>query len=143
MAHIARCTVALIAVLLFSATQTQASPDIVPGMWEITTQIDMPGLPMAIPKNTMQQCLDSKDVVPSMGTEQANCTVNSTKVSGNTVTWDIKCKQEGMNSSSKGTITYNGTSFKGTATITMTSQEMGTRTMNQTMEGKRVGKCTK
>ncbi len=141
MIHIARCVVVLIAVLLFSASAVLAAPDIVPGMWEITTQMNMPGMPMAMPKNTMKRCLDSKDVVPAMPDEQQDCTVKDIKVKGNTVTWTIHCKTQGMVSTSKGSVTYSGMSFSGTATITMTG-EMGTQNMTQTMEGKRVGECT-
>ncbi len=141
MIHIARSIAVLTAVLLFSASAVHAAPDIVPGMWEITTQVNMPGMPMAMPKNTMKRCLDSKDVVPTTSTEQEGCTVKDMKVSGNTVTWTIHCETQGMVSTSKGSVTYRGTSFSGTATITMTG-EMGAQNMTQTMEGKRIGKCT-
>lgn len=142
MRHIAKSIIILTAIILFSASPALAAPDIVPGMWEITTQVSMAGMPMAMPKNTMQQCLDKKDLVPGASAEQDGCKMKSTKITGNTVTWELHCKTDGTKTKSKGSITYRGTSFSGSININMTG-ESGTQSMKQTMEGKRIGKCTK
>ena len=107
------------------------------GKWEITNTIEMQGMPAGMMKpRTITTCLSQKDYVPK-DTEQKDCTMKDLKVDGNTVNWEILCK----NSSGKGTVTYAGSTFDG---VMETIMKEGGKEMNarMTMKGKYLGPCT-
>ena len=107
------------------------------GKWEITSTMEMKGMPAGMAKpHTMTTCLSQKDYVPK-DTEQKDCTMKDLKVEGNTVNWEMLCK----NSSGKGTVTYAGSTFDG---VMETMMKEGGKEMNakMTMKGKYLGPCT-
>jgi hypothetical protein len=117
------------------------------GKWEITTEMDMPGLPMKMPAHTTTQCITKEDVAdPQKALPQgqppgrggnSDCKVSDYKTVGDKVTWTMKCEgREPMTGT--GEITYAAESYKGTMTINRAGQ-----TMTMKYSGKRVGDCTK
>lgn len=107
------------------------------GKWEITNTINMQGMPAAMMKpHTMTACLSQKDYVPK-DTQQKDCTMKDLNVDGNTVSWEMLCK----NSSGKGTVTYAGSTFDGVmeTIIKEGGKEM---TAKMTMKGRYLGPCT-
>jgi hypothetical protein len=108
------------------------------GQWEITTSLEMAGMPPGMMKpQTFTTCLSQKDSVPKGG-EQTDCTVRDSKIEGNTVTWAVVCKD----STGKGRVTYAGNSFDGVMETTM--KEGGKdMTAKMTMKGKHLGPCPK
>ncbi|MEN8256367.1 MAG: DUF3617 family protein [Thermodesulfobacteriota bacterium] len=115
-------------------------PDLEEGMWEITTEVNMPGMPMKIPAMVYRQCLTKDDVVPKQGSaNQEICTYSSPKVKGNTVSWSMECKSPGGKTKSETEITYRGASFDGTMTMSMSGAvEMSGE---NTISGRRIGEC--
>jgi hypothetical protein len=119
---------------------TGGDPDLEEGMWEITTEINMPGMPMKIPPMVYQQCLTKEDVVPKQGpVNQEICTYSSPKTRGNTVRWSVECKSPGGKTKNEGEITYNGTTFDGTITMSMTGA-INMSGINK-ISGRRIGAC--
>ncbi len=115
-------------------------PDLEEGMWEITTEVNMPGMPMKIPPMVYRQCLTTENVVPKQGpAEQEICTYSSPKTKGNSVSWSAECKSPGGTTKNEGEITYKGTRFEGTLTMSMT----GVIAMSGTnsISGRRIGEC--
>ena len=107
------------------------------GKWEITNTFEMQGMPAGMAKpHTITTCLSQKDYVPK-DTEQKDCTMKDLKVEGNTVHWEMLCK----NSSGKGMVTYAGSTFDG---VMETMMKEGGKEMNakMTMKGKYLGPCT-
>jgi len=107
------------------------------GKWEITNTLEMKGMPAGMSKpHTITTCLSQKDYVPKES-EQKDCTMKDLKVEGNTVNWEMLCK----NSSGKGSVTYAGTTFDG---VMETMMKEGGKEMNarMTMKGKYLGPCT-
>jgi len=107
------------------------------GKWEITNTLEMQGMPAGMAKpHTFTTCLSQKDYVPK-DNEQKNCTMKDLKVEGNTVNWEMLCK----NSSGKGSVTYAGSTFDG---VMETMMKEGGKEMNakMTMKGKYLGPCT-
>lgn len=130
----------------FSTAESVADgPAYMEGQWEITSTMKIPGMPKGMNKPiTYKVCMDKKNAVPPMkdrqDTKDDQCEMAEQKVSGNTVTYKIKCKDGTV---SKGRITYSKTSFEGDTTTTVKSE--GTRTMRikSVMEGKYLGPCPK
>ena len=84
----------VISIALFSGI-TAAEPNLNPGKWEISTEMDMPGMPMKIPPVTHTQCLTKEDFVPKGKDASDQCRVSDLKQDGDTVSWKISCSGEG------------------------------------------------
>lgn len=114
------------------------------GRWEISTEMEMPGLPMKIPATKTTQCItkeqasDPNQSLPKGNQDKnSDCRVTDQKVVGNTVTWTMKC--EGKNAlTGHGEITYGTNVYDGWMKMTTDGGEM---TMKY--KGKRLGDCTK
>jgi len=119
-----------------------ASPNMQDGKWEITTTMDMKGLPVQMKPIKTTVCLDQKDVVPQKPQKNEDCKMISNKVEGNTVTWVMQCKDKNGTMDSTGKITYKGNSFDGTVNMDINGKQ-GKQHMAQKMSGKRIGDCTK
>ncbi len=127
--------------LSFSAV---AAPNMQPGMWEITTKMEMAGMEgmPAMPPQTLRQCIRPADVQSGSSTVpkgDPQCEIKDYRMQGNTASWRMECK--GANAmSGSGSMTYSGTSYSGKTQFTM-KEEGQSMTMHQTFNGKRVGDC--
>ncbi len=83
-----------------------AEPDVHTGLWEITVKSKMQGMPMQVPAITHRQCITKEDLVPKSQDPGQECTIEDHTVSGNTVTWRIRCVQQGNTMAGQGRITY-------------------------------------
>lgn len=128
------------AALLLAGTPGYAI-DTQPGLWEITTQMNMPSSSVEMPAMTHRTCITREDLVPMDQQQMDNCTLESSETSGNTIEWTMACNQDGMKSQGKGRITYTGASYQGTMKIEMDIPEMGHEVMTQKLSGKRIGDC--
>ncbi|MBS1212757.1 MAG: hypothetical protein H6R26_1374 [Proteobacteria bacterium] len=125
--------------------QVQAGPDMRPGLWEITMQLEMPGMPMAMPPVKQTMCFTQQDVesgaktVPQDSPDNpTHCKPENFNMRGNTATWTLKCD----NMAGTGSMTYSGDSYSGSSDISMT-MEGETQQMKQTFSGRRLGDCQK
>ena len=128
-------------ILLLSAASNISAgemPDVREGMWEITTQVNMPGMQMSA--STHRQCLTQNQFVPQDPQNQ-NCQVLDVKTTGTTVTWTMKCSEQGSQVEGNGSIAYSGESFSGTFAMKVADPSGKKMTMNSTLTGRRVGNC--
>jgi len=108
-----------------------------PGKWEITTQMDMPGMQM--PARTFIKCITKEDAanvesaIPR-GRNDASCTLSDVKVDGNTVSWKMNCEERKV--SGEGKITYENDAYSGEMHMKTPDHEMTIK-----HSGKRVGDC--
>ncbi len=105
------------------------------GQWEITTTMEMPGMPKPHTMTTTT-CLTQKDPVAKID-EKNNCKMENLTTVGNTVTWKIVCPE----TTSRGSITYAGATYDG---IMETNMKMEGKdvTSKLTMKGKYIGPCS-
>ncbi len=127
------CIIATL-LFLFFASLSFAAPNMEDGLWEITTTIDMPGMPSK--SFTHSSCLTKEKAVPQ--TTESSCTLKDVKTQGNTVTWTLVCKE----ATSKGKVTYGRTTMDGIFETTVKSDGQ-TMTIKNIMKGKRIGPCNK
>ncbi len=132
----------ILALVWFTGAQA-AEPNMKDGLWEITTKIEMKGLPANMPPNVTKQCLTKKDSVPQSKEKNTNCKMIDQKVSGNTVTWFMVCKEKDSTVESKGIITYKGDTFDGTTTTNIKDKSGKAQQVSTKMSGKRLGPCDK
>ena len=124
------------------------SQEIKPGLWEITTTVEIPGMPsnmksmMNTLTNTYQQCISEEDPFPKPqqgmmgGDESSNCKVVKSESNENNLKWIVECMDNGEKTVMSGDITYNGNSFEGTMNVE--GQETN---MTIHMKGSRIGDC--
>lgn len=128
------------ALLFIWSTIAAAGPNIQDGMWEITTKVDMQGMP-AMPPMKYTQCLTSKDYIPQQQEEEMDCKITNNKTTGDTVTWSVRCRDKNGTYESTGKITYKANSFSGVVNMTINDKSEGKMQMTQQMTGKRIGNC--
>ena len=131
-----KLAVAILSVLVVPAV-TFAATNMRDGYWEMTTTMEMPGMPMQIPPTQMKHCFTKEDVKDQKKTiaGNENCTVTDLKETGNKVTWKMKCSGEGAGESSGETV-FNGDSFQTNMKMQAEGQDM---VMN--VKAKRIGDC--
>jgi hypothetical protein len=116
------------------------------GKWEVTTKTKMEGLPFPIPVTpvTVTECLTKEDLVPKAGNKDKHCDVTDQNITGNKVTWKVKCANARGSSEGTGEIIYSGDSYTGKMKTKMTdNKSKQAMTSTITMKGKRIGPCSK
>lgn len=130
---------ALFVALVFATLAFAAPAPMQPGEWLVTTRVEMPGMPVAIPPQTHTYCyteqqIKEKKVMPKY---PDNCKEQYARVSGNTMSWKVVCNGKGGTMTMTGTMTSTGTSYTGKSI----TQMPGGRKMTSDMSGKRTGPC--
>lgn len=124
-------------VLLLALTPVGAADP--PGnLWQTTSQMSMPGMPMAMPANTLKICTAREWTKPPPPPPGQNCTQSNFQRSGNKVSWDQQCTGE-MEMTGHGEITFDSPDSY-TGTIKTTAEGM---TMTIKLSGKKLGTCDK
>lgn len=132
----------VLALFAFAPAVAGAAPNMQDGEWEITTKMDMKGMPAFMSRPmTYKQCITQKDAVPQKREPNKDCKMVSQKIVGNTVSWVMVCKDKDGTMESSGKITYRKDRFDGTMKATMSGKESGNMDMNYKMTGKRIGPC--
>ena len=137
-------TISMIPVLLLfaaSAAWGDGMP-VEPGMWEMTSTMNMPMMPQ--PRvTTTTECIEeseiSMDDISSDGMDP-NCKFNTSQMDGNTMKWSFDCPVEGGTSHGEWEATSAGDSVTGEGLMTVSFQG---QTMEMTMNwtGRRIGAC--
>ncbi len=128
-----------IGIFLLSGSVSAGGPNLEPGKWEITTKVNIPGMPaeMANREFVHTQCLTEEDFVPrGSQSRSGDCEIRDMKQKGDTVTWTMHCNTGQGKMTGKGRITYSGDTFEGDMTTMMPGMEM-----KQQMKGRRIGAC--
>jgi len=119
-----------------------AVPNMEEGNWEVTTKMEMVGMPMAMPPQTVNHCMTKKDDVPDMSQRDQRCSLMEHKVEGNSVSWKMQCKGQEGTMNGTGRITYAGKTYTGTMQMIMTEPGGGeAMTINYQMQGRHTGPC--
>lgn len=100
-----------------------------PGKWQVTMEMDMPGMPMKMKPITQEVCVTEEELadpqksVPS--DPKSDCKVGDYKVQGNTVTWSMECPAQKTRGT--GEFTYTGESYTGTMKMDAAGRQMTTK----------------
>lgn len=130
------------AVLLLPVAQA-AEPNFKPGLWEMTIQTEIPGLPMKPPSETQRHCISKEDLVPPPTSPDKRCKMTNRSLKGNSLVWDIHCVKGKATMSGHGEMVYAGDSVKGQVDMTMHGGPSGDMKITQLLSGRRVGACAK
>lgn len=140
--RIAVCLVASYAALCFAVSHGIAEPNMQEGLWEISGEMKLEGLPVPMPLVPVKftQCLAKDDMVPQKREKDQECKTVSKKVEGNVVSWVMQCKGKNGESENAGRVTYKGNTFSG-ALHTVTTDARGKSSTTLQMSGKLIGDC--
>lgn len=109
----------------------------VPGdLWEVSSQMSMDGMEMAMPTQVLEICAPKKwNAPPAPANEEQKCRNSDFKVDGPKATWKVSCSNPTM--TGDGEITRDGASAYA-GSIRFTSDD-GNLTIK--LNGRRVGDC--
>jgi hypothetical protein len=66
-----------------------------PGLWEISTSMEIPGVPFKVPPQKVQHCYTKEEVARAEGAvpsrQQEDCKVVEHRRVGNKLTWKVVC----------------------------------------------------
>jgi hypothetical protein len=103
-------------------------------LWEVSTQMNIPGMPAGMGGQTRQVCTEKGDPKKAMAREDSKCKVTDLKETGTRIQMTVQCPD------GTGTIdnTFNAarTEYKGTMKMTSKQGEM-----TMAMQGRKVGTC--
>ncbi|HUO44688.1 MAG TPA: DUF3617 family protein [Burkholderiales bacterium] len=138
---------AILATALIACPVAASAAGMQPGLWEITTSMEMSGVGMQLPATTIKHCYkpsdvaDAKNIVPG-DPQDKQCRVSDVSESGNTVSWKMSCSgRQKMNGN--GTITYGSNSYSGVTQMSVVDGSGMAMNMTQKYNGKRLGDCLK
>jgi uncharacterized protein DUF3617 len=138
----------LLALLALAVPALAGESPMKPGMWEITSQMNMPGMPYKMPPMTFKQCVTPEMLARNGGLGEqksppgSQCERTKMKISGNRAEWAVSCTGK-TNMKGSGTVTWDSAdSYHGITHLTMAMNGHVTN-ITQTMQGKRVGDCGK
>ncbi len=110
--------------------------------WEVTTKMDMPGMPIQMPAMTMKVCIPAGSERNPQYMQQKKdnkCQMTDIKTSGNKVTWKATCNERGETMTGTGEITHEGnSSYHGTMHLKGTTHGQAID-MTQNYSGRKVG----
>lgn len=109
-------------------------------LWEISTKMEMAGMPMAMPAQVNRVCVgkDRKDKDEHLVPRQSNCRMVDSKRSGSKFTYKMECTGNDP-MTMIGEMTFGNNTYDGQMRMTMTKTN---DTMNMAVSGRRVGDCT-
>jgi hypothetical protein len=107
--------------------------------WEVTSKMEMPGMPFAMPATTQKVCIPKdgeKD--PGKTSGDKDCKMTDVKTVGNKTTWKARCDRDGEVMTGVGEQTTTSGAYQGKIKLSGKSEGQA---MNMTMaySGKRVG----
>ena len=132
------CTMFLVIFFIFVSVSFAGSL-FKEGLWEITSKMEIPGMPVPMPPIKYKQCMTNENPVPNQSQPGQECRMKNVKTKGNTVSWEMVCDSQQGEVKSSGKITYKGDRFNGVVMMDMPEQGQ----MKMTMTGRRIGKCKK
>jgi len=129
----------IINILFIFISVSFAGPLLKEGLWEITSKMEIPGMPVPMPPITFKQCMTKQNPVPHQSQSGQECRTKNIKTKGNTVSWETICDSQQGKMKSSGKITYKGDRLDGVVLTDIPEQGQ----MKMTMTGRRIGKCNK
>jgi len=116
--------------------------DIKEGQYQITSEVEIPGMPSSMPPVTSMQCITQQDFVPVDPNNSQDCQITDVQTQGNKVNWTMECTQQGNTMKATGSMTFHGDWFEGITNMKM-GPEAGNMVITTRMKGKYIGACKK
>ena len=106
-------------------------------LWEVSTKMEMPGMPMAMPAQTNRFCIGKNRKDEEFVPKQGDCRMVESKRVGNKFTYKMDCSGK-LAAIVDGAITFGDNAYDGRMHMAMKKTN---DTMDMTFTGKRIGDC--
>ena len=106
-------------------------------LWEVSTKMEMPGMPMAMPAQTNRFCIGKNRKDEELVPKQGDCRMLESKRVGNKFTYKMDCSGK-FSALVDGAITFGDNAYDGRMHMAMKNTN---DTMDMTFTGKRIGDC--
>lgn len=139
---------ALTALLLCTPLAAHAGAIMRPGLYDISMQFVMKGMPIQMPVTTFQQCITAQDVANGMAyasSENKDCKISNLMQSGNKVSYEFNCasQQGGPRMIGRATGTSHDTGYDVTTEGRFDPAIEGMSAFTQKLKATRRGDCSK
>ncbi len=129
-----------VAILCMMTGFTSLAASAAPGeYWEVTSKMEMPGMPFAMPATTQKVCIPKGgESNPEKTSGDKSCKMTDIKTVGNKTTWKVRCDRDGEVMTGEGEQTTSPNGYQGKMKF---SGKSGGRDMSMTtaFSGKRIG----
>ena len=114
----------LILILAIIGGVSGASALAAPGeFWEVTTKMEMPGMPFAMPANTQKLCIPTgTENDPTHSSGDKDCKMSDVSISGNKSSWKVRCDHNGEIMTGIGEQTTSPDGYQGKMQLSGTKQ---------------------
>ncbi|MBF0135501.1 MAG: DUF3617 domain-containing protein [Magnetococcus sp. DMHC-1] len=138
-------TLALFVAALSQVTPAQSAElNAKEGLYEITINTEMPGMPM--PSQSMRQCITQADIknpqnIMKKAGQSDDCAIKNLQQESNKIAFSIACPSQQL--SGQGEYRFSGESYSGTMSMTMPNPAGAGKPMSMTVKttAKLVGPC--
>lgn len=97
--------------------------DMPEGLWEITAEVEMAGVPVRLPAITLRQCITPDNLLPDIDRFNAgdsNCKITNLVIGRSFAAFDLACALESGEMKGHGTVTFRGERLQGSLTTVST-----------------------
>ena len=133
----------ILGALLFAVPAAWAEGlSVEPGMWEMTSTMNMPMMPQPRAMTTTECMTESEISMDDVGGGDLDpaCKFDMAQVDSNTMKWSVDCPVEGGTSHGEWEATSSGDSVTGEGLLTVSVQGQAME-MTMSWEGRRIGDC--
>ena len=123
-----------------------AAPTMQPGLYEISMQMVMKGMPMQMPVSSFRHCITPQDIVDgkayASSENSQDCKISNLRQSGNAVSYDFACVMQGSGSMvGRSSGTHHATGYDILMNGRFVPTMEGMSEFSQKMSAKRLGAC--
>ena len=123
-----------------------AAPTMQPGLYEISMQMVMKGMPMQMPVSSFRHCITPQDIVDgkayASSENSQDCKISNLRQSGNAVSYDFACVMQGSGSMvGRSSGTHHATGYDILMSGRFVPAMEGMSEFSQKMSAKRLGNC--
>ena len=129
----------IFSVLSLLMISSGAMAEIRTGLWEITINGKIEGMPHAMPTQVQQQCFTDENMLPKPP-HSDDCVMKSDGLQGNRIEWTATCHSPQGKAVGTGFMDFNGNTMEGGTEMVMNGPH-GTMKVVTTVAGKYLGKC--
>jgi len=136
------------ALLTLAVMPASAAPTLQPGLYDISMQFVMKGLPIQLPVTRFQQCVTAQDVANGMAyasSENKDCTIRNLNQSGDKVVYEFNCasQQGGPRMIGRANGISHATGYDVMMEGRFDPAIEGMREFSQKLNARRLGDCSK
>jgi len=123
-----------------------AAPTMQPGLYEVSMQMVMKGMPMQMPVSSFRHCITPQDIVDgkayASSENSKDCKISNLRQSGNAVSYDFACVMQGSGSMvGRSSGTHHATGYDILMSGRFVPAMEGMSEFSQKMSAKRLGNC--